>query len=192
MVDTLLSLAAGLGLAAACGFRVFVPLLALSFGARAGYVPLTDGFAWIGSDGALVAFAVATVLEVVAYYVPWLDHLLDVAASPAAIVAGMLTSASVIGDLPPLLKWTSVVIGGGGIAALVQGSTVALRLGSTAHTGGLGNAFVATAELFGAVLTSVLAVVLPLLAAAVALLCGWLIYRATRRLRRRPSIPIPS
>jgi hypothetical protein len=181
MVDTVVSLAAGLGLAAACGFRVFVPLLALSVGARFGYVPLSEGFAWLSSDAALVAFTVATLLEVGAYYVPWLDHVLDVAASPAAIVAGMLTSAAVVTDLTPLLKWTAVIIGGGGIAAIVQGSTVAMRVGSTAHTGGLGNAVLATAELVAAVLTSGLAVFIPAVAAGVALLLGWGIYRATRK-----------
>jgi hypothetical protein len=183
-MDTVLSVTAGLGLAAACGFRVFVPLLALSIGARSGYLPLSEGFAWLAGDPALVACAAATVLEVGAYYVPWLDQVLDMAASPAAVIAGMLTSAAVVTDLPPVLMWTAVIIGGGGMAAIVQGSTVAMRIGSTAHTGGLGNALVATAELVAAILTSGLAVFVPAVAAGVALLLGWLIYRTTRKLLR--------
>ena len=182
--DTLLSLGLGTGLAAACGFRIFVPLLILSVAARQGYVPLSAGWEWMASNGALVAFASATVIEVLAYYIPWLDHALDTIATPAAIVAGMVTSASVLGDLPPLLKWTAVVIGGGGAAALVQGSTVALRAGSGATTAGLANPVVATIELVGSTAIAVLAIALPFLALALVLLFFFLVYRLTRRLVR--------
>ena len=181
----LVSLAAGLGLAAACGFRVFVPLLALSFAARSGYVPLSSGFDWIASDAAIAAFGSATMLEVVAYYIPWLDHALDVAATPAAIAAGMVTSASMFADLPPLLKWTAAIVGGGGMAALVQGATVALRAGSTAATAGLGNAVVATGELAGSSIISFLAIVLPFVAVVVALVFAWVVFRVARRILRR-------
>jgi hypothetical protein len=146
-MESLTSVALGFGLAAACGFRVFVPLLVLALASRAEYVSLSHGFGWIASDAALVAFATATLLEVLAYFVPWLDHALDLAASPAAVAAGMITTASVSTDLAPLLRWTAVVVGGGGIAALVQASTVALRAGSWATTGGVANPAVAVLEL---------------------------------------------
>jgi len=181
----LVSLAVGLGLAAACGFRVFVPLLALSLAARSGSVPLSAGFDWVASDAAMVAFGSATVLEVIAYYIPWLDHALDVAATPVAIAAGMVTSASVFADLPPLVRWTAAIVGGGGMAALVQGSTVALRAGSTATTFGLGNAVVATGELAGSMIISLLAITLPLVAVVVALAFVWIVYSAARRILRR-------
>ncbi len=183
--DTLLSLGLGLGLAAAAGFRVFVPLLVLSLAARYGYVPLSPGWEWVGTPAATLTFASATVLEVIAYYVPWLDHVLDAVATPAAVVAGMVMTASVLGDLPPLLKWTAVVIGGGGAAALVQGSTVALRAGSGATTAGLANPVVATAELVGSTATALLAIVLPLLALALVVGFFVVVYRVTRRLFRR-------
>ena len=183
--DTLLSLGLGLGLAAAAGFRVFVPLLVLSLAARYGYVPLSTGWEWVGTAGATLTFASATVLEVVAYYVPWLDHVLDAVATPAAVIAGMVMTASVLGDLPPLLKWTAVVIGGGGAAALVQGSTVALRAGSGATTAGLANPVVATAEVVGSTATALLAIVLPLLALVLVVGFFLVVYRVTRRLFRR-------
>lgn len=188
--DTLLSLGLGIGLAAACGFRVFVPLLVLSVASRYGYVPLAGGWEWIASTPATLAFATATVLEVAGYYIPWFDHLLDSVATPAAVVAGMVASASILGDLPPLLKWTAVVIGGGGAAALVQGSTVALRAGSGAVSGGLANPVVASVELFGATATAILAIALPVLAILVAIVFVWIIFRLTRRLvggRRRTA-----
>ena len=183
---TLISLGLGLGLAAACGFRVFVPLLVLSLAARAEYVPLAGGWEWIASTPAVLAFATATVLEVAGYYIPWFDHLLDTVATPAAVVAGMVTSASIVGDLPPLLKWTAIIVGGGGIAGLVQGSTVALRAGSGATTAGLANPVVATVELVGATATSVLAILLPLLALLLVAAALFLIFRLTRRSLFRP------
>ncbi len=185
-METLISLAIGLGLAAACGFRVFVPLLVLSLGARSGYVPLSPGFAWVASDAAAIAFGCATLLEVIGFYIPWLDHALDVAATPAAIAAGMVTSASVFTDLPPLVRLSAAVVGGGGLAALVQGSTVALRAGSTAATGGLGNVILATGELAGSVLVSALAIMLPLVAIVVALAFAWTVYAVARRVLRQP------
>lgn len=163
-IDTLASLGLGLGLAAACGFRVFVPLLVVSVGAHFGYVPLAAGWQWMGSTPAMLAFACATAFEILGYYIPWVDHVLDTVAAPAAVAAGVVTSASVLADLPPLLRWTAVIIGGGGLAALVQGSTSAVRAASTLTTGGLGNPVVATAELAGSSVASVVSVLFPLLA----------------------------
>ena len=102
---SLLSLAVGIGLSAACGFRVFVPLLVLGLAARTGALTVSPGFEWIGTDPALIALGVATALEVLAYFIPYMDHLLDTLATPAATVAGILASAAVLTDLPPVLKW---------------------------------------------------------------------------------------
>ena len=101
----LVSVAIGLGLAAAAGFRVFVPLLALGLASRQGWLSLAPGFEWLASTPTLVAFGTATVVEVLAYHVPFLDHLLDVVATPSAVVAGTLASAAVFTDLPPVVKW---------------------------------------------------------------------------------------
>jgi len=162
-MNVITSIAVGIGLAAACGFRIFVPFLVMGAAARLGWLPLSGGFAWLGSDEALVALAVATVLEAAAYKVPWLDHLLDLLASPAAVLAGALAAAAVVTDLPPLVRFAVAVVGGGGAAAMVQGATVLARLKSTAMTGGLGNPLVALVELVGSLLTSVLALVVPFL-----------------------------
>src|SRR5437867_10459742 len=136
-METILSICAGIGLAAACGFRVFVPLLVASIAALSGHLQLTEHFAWIGTYPALVAFAVATVLEIGGYYVPWLDHLLDTIATPAAIVAGTIIYASIFSDMSPFLRWTLADIAGGGAAGVVQAGTVAMRAVSTSTSGGL-------------------------------------------------------
>ncbi|MGE5360120.1 MAG: DUF4126 domain-containing protein [Bacteroidales bacterium] len=186
--DTAAGLALGLGLAAACGFRVFVPLLIVSLGARLGYVPLAAGWDWVASVPATVAFGSATLIEVLGYYIPWLDHVLDLIATPAAVAAGIVTSACVVADLPPLVKWAAVIIGGGGLAAVVQGCTVALRAASGATTGGLGNPVVATGELAGSSLTALAAIVAPLIALAAILLFLVVLVLILRRVatRRRP------
>ena len=164
MMETLLSICVGIGLSAACGFRIFVPLLVMSIANLSGHLSLAHGFEWIGSYPALLAFFVATGLEITGYYIPWLDHLLDAIATPAAIVAGTIITASMVTDTSPFLKWTLAVIAGGGAAGLVQGATVLTRGASTITTGGLANPLVATLELAGAFITSVLAVVVPILA----------------------------
>ena len=166
----LVSVAIGLGLAAAAGFRVFVPLLALGLASRQGLVALAPGFEWVASPPALIAFGTATVVEVLAYHVPFLDHLLDVIATPSAVVAGTIASAAVLTDLPPVVKWSVAVLAGGGAAGLVQTATVLARVGSTTFTGGLGNILFASFELFGAVGTVVLAIALPMVAFGLLLL----------------------
>ncbi len=163
-MDTALSIAVGIGLSAACGFRIFVPLLIMSIASMSGHLPLSSGFAWIGTLPALVAFATATILEVGAYFIPWLDHLLDTIATPAAVVAGTIATASVVTDVSPFLRWTLALIAGGGIAGLVQGSTVALRAKSGVLTAGLGNPLVSFFELLGATGTALLAILIPVLA----------------------------
>src|SRR6266567_1902562 len=163
-METLLSICVGIGLSAACGFRVFVPLLVMSIAALSGHLTLAHGFEWIGSYPALVAFAVATCLEIAGYYIPWVDHLLDTVATPAAIIAGTLMTASLVTDLSPFLKWTLAVIAGGGVAGMVQGTTVATRGVSSIGTGGLGNPLIATMDLAASTITAIVAVLAPGLA----------------------------
>jgi len=186
--ESLVSIALGLGLSAACGFRVFVPLLLISAAARYDYLALSPGFAWMESTAALVAFGTATVLEVAAYYVPWLDNFLDAAATPAAVLAGVLASAAVFVEMPPLVRWSLALIGGGTAAGLIQGATVLLRLKSLALSGGLTNPLVSTAELAGSTITSVLAILLPIFCLALLIVGSILVFRSAGRIffGRRP------
>ncbi|MBX3745593.1 MAG: DUF4126 domain-containing protein [Verrucomicrobiae bacterium] len=163
-MDTVFGVLAGLALAAACGFRVFVPLWVASLAVHAGYLEPTEGFAWLGTWPALIMFTVATVAEITAYYVPWLDNFLDTLASPAAVVAGSVVAASFAVDMDPFLRWTLAIVAGGGLAATVQTGTVAARGMSLSMSGGITNPGVSTAELGGALVTSTLAVVMPWLA----------------------------
>jgi hypothetical protein len=188
-METVLGLLCGIALSAACGFRVFVPLFGVGIAAASGHLTLASGFEWMGSPIALVAFGTATVLEIAAYYVPWLDHLLDTIATPAAVVAGTILTAAMVGDMSPFLRWTLALIAGGGAAALVQSGTVAVRGASLATTGGLANPLVATGELAGAAATTTLAMVSPVL--AVILLAALATVVIRRFLPRTRALPPP-
>jgi hypothetical protein len=184
MTHLALSVVLGIALAAATGFRVFLPMLVVSGAAYAGQLQLDSNFAWLGSSSALTMLSVAAVAEVLAYYVPVIDNLLDALATPAALIAGTIVSAAVMSDVPPMLKWTAAVIAGGGIAGLTQGLTGILRAHSTVLTAGLGNPVIATAELGGALLISVLALVAPAAAIAIVVLFLLVSIRLLRRLFR--------
>ncbi len=186
MVEAVLSVVLGLGLSAACGFRIFVPLLVMSAAAHGGYLELSPTFAWLGSTPALVAFGAATLLEVGAYYIPWLDHVLDSVASPAAVVAGVIVTASVVTGMDPFLKWTLAVIAGGGIAGSVQALTTGTRGVSLLATAGLGNPLVATAEVAGSTIVAVLAIVMPIAALVLVFCVLWFAWSRVRR-RRAPA-----
>lgn len=189
--DTLLALVLGIGLAAASGLRAFVPLLVASLAARSGYLTPASGMAWIATDAALAAFATATVLEIVAYYTPWLDNLLDTIATPAAILAGTLLMVAVLPEMPPLLRWSLALIAGGGAAGAIQVLTVLLRLQSTTLTGGLGNPIIATLELAGALFVALLSLLAPLLVLMLVVVLAVFALRRTRRGRdRQTNLPL--
>ena len=160
-----MSIMIGVALSATCGFRVFVPLLAVNIGTRAldadgqPRIELADGFDWLSSDIALMVFLVATLFEIGGYYIPWIDNLLDTIASPASIVAGTVITASFVTGMDPWLQWLLGVIAGGGAAGAVQAATVVARAGSTVTTGGLGNPIVASGETSGAFLGAALSIV---------------------------------
>jgi hypothetical protein len=183
-MDTTVAILVGIGLAASCGFRVFVPLLVASGASLSGYLPLSDGFQWIGTWPALVAFIVASAFEVIAYYVPWLDNLLDTIASPLGVVSGVILFAASVTELDPLLHWSLAIIAGGGSAAVMQGGTVATRLASTATSGGFANFIFSTFELMAGFLLAVISIVAPILAVILMLvtcLCLYYIGRGVIR-----------
>lgn len=177
-LHTLIEIILGISLSAASGFRVFVPLLALSTAAVVGHIDLPTDFDWIESPQALGVFAVASALEIAGYYIPWFDHLLDVAATPAAILAGTVVTASLAPDMNPLVQWTLALVAGGGTAGITKGLMNLLRATSTATSGGLANPVVATFELVVAISLSVLALTLPVIAGIVVI--GLLVFAISK------------
>jgi hypothetical protein len=195
-METSIGVVMGIGLASACGFRVFVPMLGTSLAAYSGHLELAAGFEWIGSPVAAICFGTATLLEIVGFYVPWLDNLLDAIATPAAAVAGTILTASMVADMSPFLRWTLAIIAGGGIAGTIQGGTALLRGASTGATAGTGNPLLSTIELVGSICMTILSFVVPVLAAVIGialLICGIILFRRlVRWLRgRRPAATMP-
>ncbi len=168
-LDTWLAAGLGLGLAAAVGFRVFVPFLLVGLAAHTGHITLSSDFQWVASDLALIMFGAAALVEIIAYFIPYFDHLLDTISGPAAILAGTVLMASTLLDMAPWVRWTVALIAGGGTAGLLHAGTSALRLGSTATTGGIANPLFATIETGTSTGLVILAVTVPLLAFAIVL-----------------------
>ncbi len=182
-MNTFVALLVGVGLSAACGFRVFVPMLVVSAAAWGGWLPLAPGFEWLGTLPALIAFSVATVVEVAGYYIPWVDNALDTVASPAAVVAGTVLMASLIADVDPFLKWTLAIIAGGGTAATFQGMTTLARAGSSALSLGFLNPVFSTIELVGAAGLAILVIAIPVIGLLVLAVAVVLAVKFFRRLR---------
>lgn len=183
-METFLALLVGIGLSAACGFRVFVPMLVVSAAAWGGWLPLAPGFEWLGTVPALIAFAVATAVEVAGYYVPWVDNALDTVAGPAAMIAGTVLMASVIADVNPFLKWTLAIIAGGGTAATVQGMTTLARAGSSVLSLGFLNPVLSTIEFIGSAGLAILAIAVPVVAL---LVLAVVVLLAVKFFRRSPA-----
>lgn len=187
MVENVLALCLGIGLAASSGFRVFVPLLVANLADRFGLHMFSGGFEWMGSTTALVIFASATLLEVAGYYIPFVDNALDTIAAPLAVGSGTLLASSYLGtDISPALKWGLGLIVGGGTAGIVQAGTSMLRMGSSATTAGLGNPVVSTTENGLAATFSILAVFIPIIIAAVVIIMLiWIVSKLVKFMSRR-------
>lgn len=167
---SILGLFLGVGLAAASGFRVFLPFFALSLvihfnlGDYLGLGLFSDSFSWVGSTTALITLGIATIVEIFAYYIPVLDNLLDTVAVPLAGIAGAIIVASQLVELPQVIVWTLAIIAGGGTASLIGGTMATARAASTGTTAGLGNSVVSTTETGASILMVILSFVLPILA----------------------------
>lgn len=181
--DIIAAIAIGIGLAASCGFRVFVPLLVAGIAERAGVLPLNEGFQWIAGWPAIICFGTATMVEIFVYYIPFIDNLLDTVTTPLAIGAGTLLFTSVLPVEDDFLKWTTGIIFGGGTAATIQAGTALTRLFSSKLTAGTGNAVVATGEHAAAFGTSILSLFIPFLIAIIVIIfITFLILKFGRRL----------
>ncbi|BCU65700.1 hypothetical protein F941_00652 [Acinetobacter bouvetii DSM 14964 = CIP 107468] len=182
-METILGLCIGIGLSAACSFRVFVPLLVMSMASLMGWFEPMKGFEWLAMPSVCIALGFATLCEITAYYIPWVDHALDTIATPAAMVAGTLTTMAVSsGEMSQFASWAAAIIVGGGTATAVQMSTVAVRGLSTATTGGIANPVVSTGEWISAFLLSILSLIVPVLVVIVVLI---MVVWAVRWLRRK-------
>lgn len=181
--STIMSFFLGIGLAASAGFRVFLPLFALSIGAHFGgdLLDLNESWQWVGSWPAMITLGVATLIEIVAYYIPVVDNLLDTIAVPLAAVAGTVLMGSTLLDMGEVSTWALAIIAGGGTAAAVSGTTAATRAISTGTTGGTGNFIVNTGETAAASVLSVTSFIWAPLAFVLVVITLYLVYRLWKK-----------
>ncbi|GAK99835.1 hypothetical protein JCM19314_1020 [Nonlabens ulvanivorans] len=187
--EIFVSICLGIGLSASAGFRVFVPLLFLSIAAYMGMVPLNPDWAWAGSLSAVLILGVAAIVELMAYYIPYVDNLLDAITVPLAAIAGTAVMVSVVGDLDPVYTWTLAIIAGGGTAASVASTAGAARLTSTATTGGIGNPVISTAEAGFSGILSFLSLIAPIFAAVIVVLIFIAIRKLYKKLFKKKPLP---
>lgn len=181
--NTIISIFLGIGLAASVGFRIFLPLFALSLAAYFGVWELNESWQWIGSLAALITFGVATVVEIFAYFIPWVDNVLDGLALPLAGIAGTAVMVSTIANLDPVVTWSLAIIAGGGTATAIKGANATGRLTSSATTGGLANPIVSTLETGTAVVVSTASILVPPIAAILVIIILLIIFSIYRKLR---------
>ncbi|MEN5310064.1 DUF4126 domain-containing protein [Chryseobacterium cucumeris] len=171
----------GIGLAAATGFRVFLPMFIVSLASYFNWIPMNEHFEWLAGLPTLITTGIATIIEILAYYIPFVDHLLDTVSIPMATVAGSILFASQFADLGTFPQWALALIAGGGTAATISSGFAGIRAASTAATGGLGNSMVGTTETAGAGIMSVLAMAAPVIAAIFALITLIVVVRFGRK-----------
>ena len=183
--NIIISIFLGIGLAAAVGFRVFLPLLVLSLAGFYDLIPLNESWQWVGSLTVVITMGVATLIEIFGYYIPWLDNLLDTIALPLATLAGTAVMVATVTDLSPVVTWTLAIIAGGGTAAAIKGNTSAARLASSTTTGGLANPVLTTVETGTSVVMAVASIIVPIIAFVLVLFLFFIIFRFYKMLRKK-------
>jgi hypothetical protein len=182
--ETIISIFLGIGLAASTGFRIFLPLFALSMASYFDVWNLNENWEWIGSLSALMILGIATAIEIFAYYIPFIDNLLDTIALPLAAIAGTAVMVSTVANLGPEITWALAIIAGGGTAAAISGASGATRLASTATTVGIANPVISTVETVTALTTSIVTIFLPIVGFVLVLLIVFIIFKIFKKIKK--------
>lgn len=183
-IESVISICLGIGLAASAGFRVFLPLFALSLASYFNVLDLNDSWRWIGSLSALIILGVSTIVEIFAYFIPYIDNLLDSIAVPLAAVAGTVVMLSTIVNLSPEMTWALAIIAGGGTAIAISGTSSATRLASTVTSAGIGNPVVSIVETGTSIVMTIISFVLPVLAFVLVIFLLFITFRLYNKFRK--------
>ncbi|MBT8317024.1 MAG: DUF4126 domain-containing protein [Lutibacter sp.] len=186
--ETIFSILVGIGLAASVGFRIFVPLFALSLASYFNIIPLNENWQWVSSSSALIILGVATIVEVIAYFIPFLDNLLDTIAVPLAAIAGTAVMVATVSELDPTFTWALAIIAGGGTAAAIKGSTSTTRLASTTTTAGIANPVISTVETGTSIVMSFLAIFIPVIAMIFVIFIFWILFKVFKLFKSSKSV----
>lgn len=179
----------GLGLAAASGFRTFLPLLMLSAAVHFDVfgIHLNSSFAWVGSTGALVALAIAAVVELLADLIPFVDNALSLIGNVSGPIAGAIAAGSAFYSHDPTTAAIAGIIVGAPTAFAFSTAQTGVRAASTATTAGVGNPVVSVIEDVVTFLTALIALIAPILIPLVLAALAWIAWRGYQRFRRKPA-----
>ena len=186
--ETIISIFLGIGLAASVGFRVFLPLFALSLASYFDLWTLNESWEWVGSLAAVITLGVATLVEIFAYFIPWVDNLLDSISLPLTAIAGTAVMVSTVADLDPVVTWSLAIIAGGGTATAIKGASATSRLISSTTTGGVANPGLSAIETGTAALVTAASIFAPVLAVILVIIILAFIFVIYRKLRPRTKI----
>lgn len=183
-MDYIFAILVGVGLSISAGFRVFTPMLLASIAAKLGWLPLATGFEWLGSNVAFVALALATILEIISYYVPMFDNLIRGLATPLAAVAGTLMTVAVIGtENAEFLSWGLAFVTGGGAATVTSLTNTAVRGTTTVTTAGVANPVVSLIEDVSAVVLPIVTIIAPIVVIVLIVVVAWLFMKFSKRIK---------
>lgn len=184
----LFSIFLGATLAAAAGFRAFLPLFILGLLERfelLGQFTLGDNLQWLMSNPGLICLGAATVLEIAADKIPAVDSALDSLMTFVRPGAGGLGVIAVLSAHNPLMAYVAGIVLAGGATLPIHLGKTALRLGSHMTTGGFGSPALSCAEDVAAGGTVTLAALLPVFAVifgtAGAVLVIWFVMRRRKK-----------
>jgi mannitol-specific phosphotransferase system IIBC component len=192
-MDVFTSVLAGFGLSAPAGLNAWLPLLITGLAARLNFIKLAAPFDMLSNTWVLLIIGLLLTIEVFADKIPAVDTINDVIHTFIRPTAGGIlfaAQAGMIGGMDPIL--------GFGLGVLSAGSVHAVKAASrpliTATTGGLGNPLVSFIEDIVAAVATILALIVPILAALImATILGvaaWIVWRWRERRRRRRQAQI--
>lgn len=185
-MNSFLGVFTAFGLSASAGLNAYVPLLVIALLARfTNLVKLQEPWTALTSWWIIGLLAVLLVIEILVDKVPAADSVNDVIQTfvrPAAGAILFAASSNVISDIHPVLAMACGLLFAGGVHA----AKATARPVITTTTAGIANPVVSTVEDVTALLTSLLAVLAPLVLAvtlliAVVTIAWWLQARHRER-----------
>ncbi len=176
----------GIGLAAPAGLNAYLPLLLLALADRiTDRITLDQPYDFLSSGWGIGVITFLLTVEVVADKIPGIDHVNDLIQSairPAAGATVMMASTSDGSSLNPVVALILGLLTAGSVHA----AKATTRPAITVSTGGLGNPLVSLVEDGVALVTSLVAILAPILVVVPLVAFFALLLYGYRRFRRRP------
>ena len=199
----MLEILTGSGLAVAAGLNAYIPLLVLGLAGRfLDFVHLPEQWTWLSNPWVLGIFGVLLVIEIIADKIPvvdsindWLQTIVRPVAGGIAFGTGSSSGTAVVKDPASFFTsyaWVPIAIG----ILLALGThltKMASRPVMNAMTVGAAAPIVSTAEDFGSVILSFVAILVPILVivAIVGVIIGFVALFRRRFRKKREFVEPP-